>query len=208
MESGKIYQSLGAIMNEVTPIKKGQLNKAQNFNFRGIDDFMNELHGLMAKNSVIIIPKEIEHMQDTYEVEKYENGKTTKKLQFRSRVHMAFSFVSCEDGSSVEADGWGEAADSGDKGYNKCKSIALKYVLMQMFLIPTIEIADSDGETLEPVSAKNDPNLELTLQLVKETKSLEELQQVWKDNAGYKSNKAFYKAVQERNHQLSENTGA
>ena len=208
MESGKIYLSLGAIMKEITPIDKSQLNKAQNFNYRGIDDVMNELHGLMAKHGVIPIPRELEHIQDSYEVEKYENNRVVKKLQFRSRIHMQYQFVSTEDGSSVEADGWGEAADSGDKGYNKCKSIAFKYILTQMFVIPTKELEDPDSETPDQVSAKEDPDLELTLQLVKEAKSTEELQKVWNDNAGYKKNKIFYKAVQDKNRELSENTGA
>jgi hypothetical protein len=41
--------------------------------------------------------------------------------------------------------------DSGDKGNNKCVSIALKYALIDMFTIPTIEQkeADPDGQSVE-----------------------------------------------------------
>ena len=138
---GKIYAALGKVMSDVGAIGKTQENTQQNFKFRGIDDFMNHLHGLFAKHKVIILPSETEAIQEPYQ---YTDARGNAKLQFRSRIHFIFNFVSTEDGSSVQADGWGEAADNGDKGYNKCKSIALKYALMQMFLVPTADIADPD----------------------------------------------------------------
>lgn len=197
-----IYAKLGQVMKAIKAIDKKQKNQQQGFMFRGIDDFMNELHDLLADAGIIIIPSEKEHIQEQY---------TTKNgtAQFRTRLHMSFTFASTEDGSSVTADGWGEAADTGDKGYNKCKSIALKYVLMQMFLVPTKDLADPDANTPEPVVVKaEDPDLELVLQLVKEAKSVEALTKVWNDNAGMKSNKAFYAAVQAKNRELSANMGA
>ncbi len=37
--------------------------------------------------------------------------------------------------------------DSGDKGCNKCMSIAHKYALLQCFMIPTEDLADPDAES-------------------------------------------------------------
>lgn len=146
---GKIYQALGKVMTDVGAIGKNQENTQQNFKFRGIDDFMNHLHGLFAKHHIIILPSETEAIQERID---YVNSYGKPAVQFRSRIHFNFNFVSTEDGTSVFADGWGEAADNGDKGYNKCKSIALKYVLMQMFLVPTADIADPDKETPEEIT--------------------------------------------------------
>ena len=199
MEENKnlIYKKLGEVMSKIGAIDKGQKNVQQGFMFRGIDDFMNALHGLMADAGIIILPSEVEHVQENYTT---KNGGT----QFRTRLHLRFTFVSTEDGSSVTADGWGEAADNGDKGYNKCKSIALKYVLMQMFLVPTKDIADPDRETPEEISGRNeiDANLELALQCVREARTTAELQEVWTNNAGYQSDKTFYNAVINRKNQL------
>lgn len=202
--AANIYAKLGQVMKATKAIGKNQKNQQQGFLFRGIDDFMNGLHGLMADAGIVILPSEKEHIQESYAT---KNGGT----QFRTRVHMNFAFVSTEDGSCVTADGWGEAADNGDKGYNKCKSIALKYVLMQMFLVPTADIADPDRDTPEEVVSrvgKEDPELELALQLVKEAASVEALTKVWRDNEGMQRNKAFYAAVQSKNRELSANTGA
>lgn len=148
-----IYQKIGAVNKEVSAIDKTRKNEQQNFMFRGIEDFMNELHNLFAKHGIFIIPHECEHTQVDYD---YIDSKGNKKVQFRTRVHMVFRFYSSEDGSFIEADGWGEAADNGDKGYNKCKSIALKYVLMQMFLVPTKDIADPDKETPAEIERPKD----------------------------------------------------
>ena len=55
-----------------------------------------------------------------------------------------------EDGSSVSCTMIGEAMDSGDKASNKAMSTALKYALMQMFMIPTEEHIDTEYESPEP----------------------------------------------------------
>ena len=177
-------------MTDVGAIGKNQENTQQNFKFRGIDDFMNHLHGLFAKHHIIILPSETEAIQERID---YVNSYGKPAVQFRSRIHFNFNFVSTEDGTSVFADGWGEAADNGDKGYNKCKSIALKYVLMQMFLVPTKDIVDPDAETPAEVTKKKKPapasapapsednNLDLVRQLIREAKTQEELLQLWKD---------------------------
>ena len=176
---GKIYPALGKIMSDVGAIGKNQENTQQNFKFRGIDDFMNTLHGLFAKNKVIILPHETEAIQDPYN---YTDSRGYAKIQFRSRIHFQFDFVSTEDGSSVQADGWGEAADNGDKGYNKCKSIALKYALMQIFLVPTADIADPDKETPEDITAEAAPkgdSLTEALKAVENAKSRAELTNIY-----------------------------
>lgn len=192
-----IYAKLGQVMQSIKAIGKNQTNEQQHFKFRGIDDFMNELHDHLADAGIIIIPSETEHLQEQF---------TTKNgtAQFRTRLHMKFTFVSTADGSSITADGWGEAADSGDKGYNKCKSIALKYVLMQMFLVPTKDLTDPDSETPDPVQPQNiSADLELALQLVKEANNVTDLEQVWREHTGFQSDKVFYNAVMNRKKQLS-----
>lgn len=208
----KIYPALGKIMAGCTAIAKEQENTQQKFKFRGIDDFMNTLHGLFAKHGVIIVPSELEHIQEpiTYMSNGYE------KIQFRSRVHLNFKFVSTEDGSFVESDGWGEAADNGDKGYNKCKSIALKYVLMQMFLVPTADIADPDKDTpdeitvnagkkpskrtvKEPIEQSAASPLREALGAIEATKSRKELEDVYRQyKEALKDNTEFLTALNQK----------
>ena len=196
--AANIYAKLGQVMKATKVIGKNQKNQQQGFMFRGIDDFMNELHDLLADAGIIIIPSEKEHIQEQY---------TTKNgtAQFRSRLHMSFTFASTDDGSSVTADGWGEAADSGDKGYNKCKSIALKYVLMQMFLVPTKDIADPNRETPDEVVGRQeqeDPDLDLAIDEIRRASSLDELNDIARRWGGFMKNKRFVDAGVRRRTEL------
>ena len=136
-----IYQKLTAINKEVRAVTKSRTNQQQGFKFRGIDDVMNELHELFAANEVIILQTLINHNVET---------RTTKSgsVQTLTRATFRYTFVTT-DGSSVSIEVMGEAQDMGDKGMNKAMSIALKYALLQLFLIPTEDAKDPDAVTPE-----------------------------------------------------------
>lgn len=136
-----IFKQLCQINAEITAIGKEQKNQQQGFKYRGIDDVMNELHGLFAKHKVIIIPECVERIET-------ERMSKSGGALFYTKERVKFTFYA-EDGSSVSAIIDGEGMDSGDKGTAKAISIALKYCLMQMFLIPTEETKDPDAETHE-----------------------------------------------------------
>lgn len=140
-----IYSRIANINKEIKAITKSQRNNGLNFNFRGIDDVMNELHNLFAKNEVVIIPEVLES--------RCEQRTTVKNtIMYHTHIHMKYTFVA-SDGSSISAVGIGEAMDTADKGANKAMSIALKYVLLQTFLIPTQETKDPDAYAPEETKA-------------------------------------------------------
>jgi len=151
MEEKLIYKKLAAINSEVEAIGKDRKNEQQGFKFRGIDDVMNALHFSFAKNEVVILPEVL-----TYERSERQNTKGTAIFSILAKIK--YTFVA-PDGSSVSSIVVGEAMDSGDKGMNKALSIALKYVLLQMFLIPTEEEKDPDSQTHE---VKPQPKKQLT----------------------------------------------
>lgn len=139
MENKNIYKALTSIIGEVSAIGKNQKNQQQGFMFRGIDDVMNELHTLFGKYKVVIIPEVVD-----YNVQEHTTSKGT--LMYTTHSTVKFHFVS-DDGSEVVTTNVGEAMDTADKGMNKTMSCALKYALMQMFLIPTKDIEDADRIT-------------------------------------------------------------
>src|SRR5881628_3245307 len=141
MEQALIYKKLINILNEVTFIGKDKKNQVQNYNFRGIDDVYNELHPVFARNGVFLITEVLGNRREE---------RTTAKggLLIWTIMDVQFTFMT-EDGSSIKSTMIGEAMDSGDKGCNKAMSAALKYALMQMFLIPTEEKKDTEDESPE-----------------------------------------------------------
>lgn len=132
-----ICKKMAQILAETTAIAKNKKNTQQNFMFRGIDDVMNELHANFAKHGVFITTEII----DVKREERQTKSGGTMLHQFQT---LKFTFWA-EDGSNVSSTVIGEAMDSGDKAGNKCMSIALKYTLLQAFLIPTEDMIDPDS---------------------------------------------------------------
>lgn len=139
-----IYGRLADILAAVTPIGKGRKNKEQGYQYRGIDDIYNEMHDLFAQARVFVTCAALELHRDTRQTAK---GGTMHVVHGRFMIRFT-----TEDGSFVEFPVGGEAQDSGDKATNKAASAALKYAIMQTFLIPTAEVKDSEADD-EPAEA-------------------------------------------------------
>lgn len=137
MAKKNIHESICGIMAEIEAIGKGKKNQQQGFMYRGIDDLYNDLQPRFAKHEVFITS---EVLSKSREERSSKNGGAL----IWTIIDMKFTFHAA-DGSSLSSTMIGEAMDSGDKGANKAMSIALKYCLFQMFLIPT-----EDGKNADP----------------------------------------------------------
>jgi hypothetical protein len=145
----RIYQALVAVGGELAKvgISKSRQNEQQHFRFRGIDDVMNVVSPILSRNNVLMLVD----YTDYPDVERV-TGKGATLIY--SKVKGTFTFTSAEDGSQVSVTTFGVAMDSGDKSVNKAMSAALKYALLQTFLIPTESSEDADSTTPEPSMVK------------------------------------------------------
>jgi hypothetical protein len=145
---GMIIPAMIKVMKGISSIGKDQKNKDQGFNYRGIDDVYNHIQPLLAENGIICRFRLV--MSDEMEG-------TTKSGSAKMRVlglYMADFFA--EDGSRFTVGPlMGEAADTGDKVYNKTASIADKYLLLTAFKIPT---KDPEGDNKDPDSRVPEPH--------------------------------------------------
>lgn len=147
-EPKTIYQAMSAILEDIKPVakdRKADMGNAGKYNFRGIDDMYNALHEAFAKHKVFILPEIIEEKSEILEKEKTYNGQVSKTYSKYVTLRVKYTFFA-EDGTFVNAIGIGEAIDTSDKATNKAQSSALKYVLMQTFLIPTEEGKDVEND--------------------------------------------------------------
>jgi len=140
--------AIKAIMKEVRKegISKDRKNQQQSYNFRGIDDVLNVLSGMLPEADLIVIPRMLSRTQ----VER-----TTAKggVLFFSTVEADYTFKSTIDGSEhLVGPFYGEAMDSADKATNKAMSAAYKYMAIQTFCIPTEGDNDADATTHEVVA--------------------------------------------------------
>jgi len=143
MSDNLIYKKMIDVLKDVETIGKNKKNTQQNYSFRGIDDMYNALHGLFAKHEIFITSEVLSEKRE-------ERASKSGGVLLWVILDVKFTFYAT-DGSSVYSITKGEAMDSGDKASNKAMSTALKYTLMQTFLIPTEEKLDTEYENPEPV---------------------------------------------------------
>lgn len=147
MNTGLIYKKMANVYSKIEAIGKTQENKEQRFKFRGIDDVYNALHKTMAEEGIFLTPEVIETTRTQIQSKSGTNGwHTISKIKF--------TFYA-EDGSSVFAITDGEAIDYGDKSTSKSQSMAIKYALLQTFMIPTEDT--EDGDKASPEAGKHTP---------------------------------------------------
>lgn len=137
-----IYQKMANVYKEVEAIAKTKNNAGDlKYPFRGIDDVYNTLHKVFAKEGIFLVPETISSGVEPITSKSGSNG-----FHIISRIKFTFY---AEDGSSVSAISEGEAIDYGDKATSKSQSMAIKYALLQTFMIPTEDTEDGDATTPE-----------------------------------------------------------
>jgi|SRR3990172_7577031 len=145
MTEGAIYEAMPKIMAEVRAVEKTKRNESLQYNFRGFDDVYAAVRQIMAKYGVFATHTISEHRWEE---------RTTSKGNAMYWVCAVFNVTFwAKDGSNVVTQSFGEAMDSGDKAANKAMSMAMKYALVDTFLIPTGEPRDTENDHEETVGA-------------------------------------------------------
>lgn len=143
-----IYESISNVMKDIGAIGKNDVNEYDKYKFRGIDAVYNALNGALVKNKVFIVPELLDLEQ--------EDRQTAKGgVQIHTKVKVKYSLFA-EDGTFITSVFPGEAMDRSDKSINKAMTAAYKYMLFELFTIPTEENKDADAESPEAGAKKND----------------------------------------------------
>jgi hypothetical protein len=139
-----VQEAITNVMAEVGAVGKGEQNRQQGFNFRGIDATVNALSPAMRRHGVTVRPCEVHNV--TYEAFQSKSGGRLTSC----RVIVSYAFRG-PDGDEIVSTVAAESMDSGDKGTAKAMSVAFRIALLQTFALPTQE-TDPDHEVYETVS--------------------------------------------------------
>jgi len=140
-----IYPKMIAIMKDIKAVKKDRVNVSQNYQYRGIEDFINQCHPVFANHGVFLT---------TYVKDIKREDRPTRSGGINIYTHLMVEFTfHAEDGSCIKTEVPGEAMDSGDKSTNKALSAALKYCLAQMLLVP-FDMLDSEKDSPEVIPSQ------------------------------------------------------
>ncbi|MCO1575001.1 ERF family protein [Crossiella sp. SN42] len=133
-----VVQLIGAVMREVTAVKKRDTNSHFGFTFRGIDTVLDSVAPALRDHGVVIIPT--------------VRDKTMEKDGKNNRVVLTVDYTFYGPaGDHITATVVGEAMDAQDKATSKAMSVAFRIALLQCFAIPT---GERDPHAGAPITTK------------------------------------------------------
>lgn len=137
----QIHRSIVEAMSRLRKIaKKRETTGGERFSYRGIEDAMAALQPVLIDVGLHINMHVVSVHYDVKESQK-GNAMTVCFMQMRFELH------SIKDGSFISSEVASEGVDVSDKASNKALSNCLKYWIFQLFMIPTSELKDSEGDT-------------------------------------------------------------
>jgi len=139
MSQSEIYTAINNVMADIGSIQKNDLNNFDKYKYRGIDAVYNAVQPALIKNGVFIVPQ-LQSIEQTDRLSR--KGET----QIHTRVTVAFTLYA-KDGSYISCVFPGEAVDRSDKSVNKAMTAAFKYMIFELFCIPTEDLNDADAES-------------------------------------------------------------
>lgn len=173
-----IHAAISKAMNDIARTGIAKTHQASlggaGVNYRGIEDAMNEMCGVLIRHGITVTPR----YSELTIIERVKGDPKDAKATRFATLRGAFTFTSTADGSAVTCEHYGEAMDSGDKAVTKAQSVAFRTALFQQFVIPTMAIdpeAGGDGESAQALSDAavigyaNDLRAAATLDVLRDT---------------------------------------
>lgn len=137
----KIFEAINGVMADIGAIRKEDDNTYDKYKYRGIDAVYNAVQPALIKNGVFIVPNVVS-------MEQGDRASKKGDLQIHTKVNVEYTLYAT-DGSSITASFPGEAIDRSDKSINKAMTAAYKYMIFELFCIPTEDLNDADADSPE-----------------------------------------------------------
>ncbi len=155
-----LRQKLAEVRRRIGYVQKRGHNERFNYSYVTAADIAGSVGDILAELGVVVIPR-LEEIS-------YESAVGRREATRMARVVMAYTFADVDSGEEITAKVAGQGLDPGDKAPYKAMTGALKYALLQSFLLatgddPEEERADarySAGNSDRPINAEEVRELE------------------------------------------------
>jgi hypothetical protein len=124
-----LRQKLAEVRRRIGYIQKRGHNERFNYSYVTAADIAGAVGDLLAELGVVVIPR-LEEIS-------YESAVGRGEATRTARVVMAYTFADVDSGEEIVAKVAGQGLDPGDKAPYKAMTGALKYALLQSFLLAT-----------------------------------------------------------------------
>ncbi len=141
-----LRQKLAEVRRRIGYIQKRGHNERFNYSYVTAADIAGAVGDILAELGVVVIPR----LEDI----SYESAVGRGEATRMARVVMAYTFSDVDSGEEIIAKVAGQGLDPGDKALYKAMTGALKYALLQSFLLAT----GDDPEDERPDARFTTPN--------------------------------------------------
>lgn len=131
MQKTGLYGKLAEVLARVDRIPKNGHNSHFNYDYVMESDLVDQIRPMLAERKIVVLPSVEEATQ---------NGSL-------STLRIRFRFIDAESGDFEDIVFVGQGQDTGDKGYYKAYTGAVKYMLMKTFLVATGDDPDRDDNS-------------------------------------------------------------
>jgi hypothetical protein len=140
-----LYEKIYNVMNESEGLEKNLSVGTGSSSYRAVGEaeVLNMLKPLFKKNKLIIFPVDGDISETNSSWESEYNGKKETKTRNVTQLRVKFKIVDVETGESEIITGFGNGADSQDKGSGKAFTYAFKTALSKTFMLFSGEDTDN-----------------------------------------------------------------
>ena len=124
-----LRQKLAEVRRRIGYVQKRGHNERFNYSYVTAADIAGSVGNILAELGVVVIPR----LEDI----SYESAVARGEATRMARVVMAYTFADVDSGEEIIAKVAGQGLDPGDKAPYKAMTGALKYALLQSFLLAT-----------------------------------------------------------------------
>jgi hypothetical protein len=152
-KASNLHTAITAVMLEAGTVAMTGKNKEQGYAYASDADLLRALQPAMAKAGLTLVLEAFTHTDA-------EAGKTRGGASvLRTDVIAMYRLTHAPTGGHLFVPAFGRGLDSQDKGGYKAMTGALKYVLRQLFLIPTGDDPERDqpAERVDPPARRDPP---------------------------------------------------
>ncbi|NOK32380.1 ERF family protein [Corallococcus exercitus] len=134
-----LVRKLAEVMGEVERVPKSGRNDFHRYDYATEADIVSAVRKAMADRALMLIPSVVK--TEWREVERNKGGKDRI-----ATLTVRFTLTDGDSGEERSFEVLGEGQDQGDKATYKALTGAVKYALLKLFLIPTGDDPEDDGQ--------------------------------------------------------------
>ena len=144
-----LRQKLAVVRRRLVYVQKRGYNERKNYNYVTAADIAGAVGDILAELGVVVVPR--------LESISHEPSRTSRSEgEHIARVVMTYTFMDVDTAEEITVKVAGEGLDAGDEAPYKAMTGALKYALLQSFLLATGD--DPEDERTNPANHCSSPH--------------------------------------------------